>query len=390
MAEERDSGEPTEEPTARRLQKAREDGQLPRSTELTAAAVMIASMALLFGGGAWLLAHLTERFAGGFVFDRSLLETPALLPATFFRRIGESFLVILPILMLTVVVAIAASGAMGGYVFSWKAAAPKWSKLSPLQGFKRMFGLKAGVELVKAIAKFTLVALILAWVVSDSLTTLTTIGRMNLQPALGLAGDLIARSALLVSLALALIALIDVPYQRYDFFKRMRMTKQEVRDEMKDVEGRPEVRAQIRRRQREIATNKMMGRVKEADVVITNPEHFAVALSYDPSGDGAPIVVAKGPDHVALRIRSEATAHGVHVFESPELARALYFTTEVDHPVPEDLYYAVAQVIAYVFGLASMRRDGSQVRRPSPTVPESMRYDAQGRRPGEMAAAEAT
>jgi flagellar biosynthesis protein FlhB len=379
MAEERDSGERTEEPTARRLQKARDDGQVPRSTELTAAAVVIAAMGLFFGGGAWLFGSLSETFASGFAFDRQLIETPAMLPAFFIAKLGQSYLVILPLLLMTMLVAVAAAGSSGGFVLSWKAAAPKWSKLSPINGFKRMFGPKAGVELLKAIAKFLLVGAMLTWVVSDSLTTLTTIGRMNLQPAMALAGELIARSALLVSLALAAIAFIDVPYQHYDFTKRMRMTRQEVRDEMKDVEGRPEVRAHIRRRQREIATNKMMTRVKEADVVITNPQHFAVALSYDPSGDGAPIVVAKGPDHLALRIREEADRHGVHRFESPALARALYFTTEVDQQVPEDLYYAVAQVIAYVFSLSSMRRDGAQVRKPAPTVPRSMRFDAEGR-----------
>jgi len=385
MAEERDSGERTEEPTARRLQKAREDGQLPRSTELTAAAVVIAAMGLFLGGGAWLMGHLTEAFASGFAFDRQMIETPAMLPAFFMAKIGQSYVVILPLLLMTMVVAVGAAASNGGFVFSWKAAAPKWSKLSPISGFKRMFGLKAGVELIKAIAKFLLVGTLLAWVVNDSLTTLTTIGRMNLQPAMALAGELIARSALLVSLALAAIALIDVPYQRYDFTKRMRMTRQEVRDEMKDVEGRPEVRAFIRRRQREIATNKMMTRVKDADVVITNPQHFAVALSYDPSGDGAPIVVAKGPDHLAQRIREEAARHGVHLFEAPPLARALYFTTEVDQPVPEDLYHAVAQVIAYVFNLSSMRRDGAQVRKPVPTVPRSMRFDADGRPEAGMA-----
>ena len=179
--------------------------------------------------------------------------------------------------------------------------------------------------------------------------------------------------------ALAVIALIDEPFQRWQFMKQMRMTKQEVKDEMKDIEGRPEVKAQIRRRQREMAAGRMIDQVKNADVVITNPEHFAVALSYDPNGDSAPILLAKGADAIAARIREEAVKHGIEIFQAAPLARALYFTTEVDHPVPEDLYYAVAQVIAYVFNLASVKPGTGPLQRPKPTVPPNMQFDANGR-----------
>ena len=176
-----------------------------------------------------------------------------------------------------------------------------------------------------------------------------------------------------------LIAIIDVPFQRWQFMKQMRMTKQEIKDEMKDIEGRPEVKAQIRRRQREMATGRMIDQVKNADVVITNPEHFAVALAYDPNGDSAPILLAKGADAIAARIREEAAKHGVEIFQAAPLARALYFTTEIDHPVPEDLYYAVAQVIAYVFNLASVRPGAAPLQRPNPTVPPNMQFDSHGR-----------
>jgi flagellar biosynthetic protein FlhB len=178
---------------------------------------------------------------------------------------------------------------------------------------------------------------------------------------------------------LLVIALLDAPYQRYAFMKRMRMTKQEIKDEMKDMEGRPEVKAQIRQRQREMATARMMQKVKDADVVITNPEHFAVALSYDPTGDGAPILLAKGSDHIARVIREEAAKHGVEIFNAPPLARALYFSTKIDHPVPEALYLAVAQVIAYVFSLADIRPGVQPMMRPSPKVPPSMQFDVDGK-----------
>jgi flagellar biosynthetic protein FlhB len=174
--------------------------------------------------------------------------------------------------------------------------------------------------------------------------------------------------------------MIDVPWQKHSFTKRMRMTKQEVKDEFKQMEGSPEVKAQIRRRQREMANSRMMDRIKDADVVITNPEHFAVALEYDPTGDGAPIMVAKGSDHMAALIRAEATAHGIHLFEAAPLARAIYYTTEVEQQVPEDLYHAVAQVIAYVFSLEAASPMNPARPKPSVKVPPSMLFNPDGSR----------
>ena len=242
-----------------------------------------------------------------------------------------------------------------------------------------MFGTHAAVELLKAILKFTLVALVLWALVSRQMDAMMKLGQMALEPALAAAGWMIAESALWLSLSLMIIALIDAPYQKYSYIKRMRMTKQEVIDEMKDMEGRPEVKQQIRRRQREMANNRMLQKVKDADVVITNPEHFAVALSYDPTGDGAPILLAKGSDHMAARIREEALKHDVEMFAAPPLARALYFSTEVDYPVPESLYLAVAQVIAYVFSLADVRPGVEPMAKPNPKVPASMQFDTNGK-----------
>jgi flagellar biosynthetic protein FlhB len=377
------SEDKTEEPTSRRLSKAREDGQVARSTELPAAAVTIAAMGMLFLTGGYLVSKLAERFASGFNFDRKLVFSPNLLPALFAHEALQCFLLIVPILMLTVVVAILATGATGGFLFSLSAVAPKASKLSITAGLQRMFGIKALVELGKGILKFSLVTGVLIWVLSSNIDTLNLIGKMSLQPALKTAGDLLAKSALLMTLSLVFIALIDVPFQRWQFNKQMRMTKQEVKDEMKNSEGNPEIKAQIRRRQREMTNARMMDSVKDADVVITNPEHFAVALSYDPNGDSAPTLLAKGADEMAARIRAEATKHGIEIFQAAPLARALYFTTEIDHPVPEDLYYAVAQVIAYVFNLSSIRPGAPPMQRPQPKVPESMLFDTNGKRPSD-------
>jgi flagellar biosynthetic protein FlhB len=232
--------------------------------------------------------------------------------------------------------------------------------------------------LLKSIIKFTLIGSVLWILVTRHLGELLHMGEMSLQPALEAAGLLIAESALWLSLCLLFIALIDAPYQRYAFIKRMRMTKQEIKDEMKDMEGKPEVKAKIRQRQREMSNARMIQKVKDADVVITNPEHFAVALSYDPAGDGAPILLAKGADHIAAKIREEAKLHGIEIFSSPALARAIYFTTETDRSIPEALYYAVAQVLAYVFNLAQIRPGVQPMQRPAPKLPKDMQFDADG------------
>jgi len=380
-----DAQDRTEKPTARRLSRARDEGQVPRSPEVASAAVVIAALLTILMTGSWMAQRLAGHFASGFVFDRKTLERPLLMPAYFADQVLVAFMVILPILVITAVVAVVASGLTGGFLFSPGAVAPKGDKLNPLNGLKRMFGPQAAVELIKALLKFSLVFAALWITVSLRMPELLKVGEMALEPAMALAGKVIAESVLAVSLALALIAAIDAPYQRYAFFKRMRMTKQEVKDEMKDIEGRPEVKAKIRRRQREIAMARMMQRVKDADVVITNPEHFAVALEYDPSGDGAPILVAKGGDFMAAQIREEAARHGIHLFAAPELARALYFTTEPERPIPEALYHAVAQVIAYVFSLEGAQPGYAGMQRPRPVVPASMRFDANGQRTADPA-----
>ena len=374
-----DEAQRTEEPTARRLSRARDEGQVARSVELSAAAVMFAATLMIFTmGGAW-LKLLSGYFAAGFTFDRKLLETPALLPAAFANQLIHAFILVLPVMLLTLGVAILASGATGGFLFSLSAVLPKFSKLSPLAGMKRMFGPAAAMELFKAVLKFTIVSTVLVLLINKHFSELLMLGSMGLKPGLALAGSLITESALWLTFSLIFIAMIDVPYQRFSFMKRMRMTKQEIRDEMKDMEGQPEVKAQIRRRQREVANARMMQKVKDADVIITNPEHFAVALSYDPTSDGAPILIAKGADHMAARIREEAKTHSVEIFSAPQLARALYFTTNVDQPIPDALYYAVAQVIAYVFSLGQVRPGVSQMARPKPQIPASMLFDADGK-----------
>ena len=250
MAEQETTEEKTEEPTAKRLQKAREDGQVARSQELSVAAMMIgvASFMYLFGGA--LIVNVADIFQSGFIFDRRDIYSESLLPFTFGSHAVGSFTSILPIFLLALVIAVLAAGIIGGYNFSLKAIAPKSSKLNPLNGFKRMFGTQALVNLAKALAKFGLVGGVLYLVVKDRFNDLIALGFMELKPAMADAGELIGLGAVLVTLTLIIAAAIDVPYQIYEHNKKLKMSKQEVKDELKDTEGRPEVKAQIRRKQR--------------------------------------------------------------------------------------------------------------------------------------------
>ncbi len=380
------AAERTEQPTARRLGKAREEGRVPRSTDLTAAAVTVVSMLVLSLAGAWLVAGLSGLFRAGFSLDTKALASPHLMLGAMGEQFMAAFGYALPVMLITMAVAIVSSTVTGGFLFSLKAVAPHFSKLDPMAGLKRIFGTHAMIELAKAVLKFTLVGTVLVLVLRSHMAELALLGRMGLEPALAATGRLVMDSALWVTLALLLIAAIDVPLQRYQFMRGMRMSKQEIKEEMKEAEVSPEVRGKIRARQREISMAKMMRRVKDADVIITNPDHFAVALSYDPTADAPPILVAKGIDHVAQRIRAEGSQQGVMVFEAPPLARALYYTTELEHPVPEELYFAVAQVIAYVYSLAEVRPGTPPALRPVPRVPRSMWFDAQGQKLGEQEA----
>jgi flagellar biosynthetic protein FlhB len=376
MADE--SAEKTEEPTGRRLEKARSEGQLPRSIELPVAAMSLGAVGFFSLMGGWLFNGMSQLFVSQLEFDRKITDKAELLPGLFAQAIVDAFLLILPIMLMMYFIAIVSTVLSGGMVFSMGMVAPKFSKLNPLSGLQRIFGTKALIELVKAIAKFVVVGGILLLQVSNHMDELLNLANMDLNQAMAIAGKLIVEACFWLAMGLVLIALADVPIQQYQVHKKLMMSRQEVRDEMKDSEGRPEVKQKIKQRQREMANNKMMAKVKDADVVITNPQHFAVALAYDPNGEGAPILLAKGSDEMARRIREEAQAHAVELFPAPELARALYFTTQVDEPIPEGLYHAVAQVIAYVFSLNQSYAAGEGVLKPVPVVPENMRFDSNG------------
>ena len=373
-----DSSERTEEPTAQRLKKAREEGQVARSVELSTAAILVAATLFFSLSGSYLFHRLGALFTNQLQFDRKVMDKAELLPAIFFQSIIDGFVMILPIMVLLAVVALLSTVMSGGLIFSPKMMLPKFSKLDPMAGLARMFGLKALIELCKTFLKFLVISLILWMAITNNIEDLVTLNRMDLGTAISHAGTMILDACFWMSMGLVVIAIADVPLQHYQVNKKLKMTRQEIKDEMKNAEGRPEVKATIRRRQREMANNRMMDNVKDADVVITNPQHFAVALSYDPNSDGAPTLVAKGTDDLAKRIRERAKENSVYIFEAPELARALYFTTKLDNPIHEGLYHVVAQVIAYVFSLNQSYAPGEGLVKPTLRIPDNMRYDENG------------
>ncbi len=380
MADQQDeSQEKTEEPTARRLSKAREEGQIARSTEITIAASVISVAIYIYLFGSSLLGNVANIFARGLVFDSLAVLEPQVAAGRLADAMIEALFTILPILILTGVLVLVCSGLIGGYNFSWKSLQPKASKFNPIAGFKRMFGMQALVNLGKSIAKFLLVGGVTYFLIDASITEFAEISLMALEPGLTASASILTTAFLVASSTLIIIALIDAPYQVYQHNQKMKMSLKEVKDERKDTEGSPEVKQRIRQKQREVSAARMLEAIAEADVVITNPEHFAVALAYDPSSEDPPKVVAKGADLMAERIRERAGEEGVPLFQSPVLARALFFTTEIEAFIPEPLFEAVAQVIAYIFNINSINRSSSLRDKPVPRVPDNMVFDSEGR-----------
>ena len=381
MADENDDGqEKTEEPTGKRLSKARDEGQIARSSEINIAASVISVALFLFLFGKSLLGNVANVFATGLVFDAQSVLEPQVAAGRLDDAMLEVFFAILPLLLLSASVVVVCSGLIGGYNFSWKALQPKASKFNPIAGLKRMFGTRSLVELAKAIAKFALVGGVAYILITSSISEFSEISRMAFEPGISASASLVTTAFLVAATTLIIIALIDAPYQAYKHNQQLKMTKKEVKDERKDTDGSPEVKQRIRQKQREVYTARMLEAVAEADVVITNPEHFAVALAYDPSSDDPPRVVAKGADFTAQRIRERAAEEGVPLFQSPVLARALFFTTEIQGFIPEALFEAVAQVIAYIFNINSINRSDPVYAKPVPRVPDNMVFDSDGRK----------
>jgi flagellar biosynthetic protein FlhB len=353
-----DSAERTELPTQKRIDEARKKGQIPRSIELnTAAVVLVAGGALYFLGGR-LAGGLSDLMRTGLSIPREQALDESLAISAFGGSMLNALLTCAPLLGLTVIAALAAPLVIGGWNLSPGVLAPDFSRLSPLAGFRRMFSARGLVELSKAFLKFLLVAAIaiaFLWMKTDDLLAL---GSQPVLAAVGQAVSLSGQAFLFLAAALAIIAAIDVPYQLYQHSQSLKMTRQEIREEMKESEGSPEIKGRIRQVQESMARRRMMQEVPKADVVVVNPTHFAVALRYDEKRMRAPIVVAKGADEIAARIREVASEHLIPIFEAPPLARALYRHVALNDPVPANLYVAVAQVLTYIYHVRAAQRSG--------------------------------
>ena len=351
--------ERTEQATPKRLEEARKKGQIPRSTELSMAAVCIAAAAAIYTMGDAAAGKLAELMRGSLTLSaqQSVGEGvvwPALMDAGL-----RALWIILPILGATFIAALAAPLAIGGWNFSGQALMPKFSKLNPAAGLGRMFSARGTVELGKGIAKVFVVSMI-AWVLLKGMTPqMMGLSSEPLQGAISHAAALAGYSLLVLCFGLVAIAAFDVPFQLWQHAKDLRMTREEVREEYKESEGSPETRGRIREAQRALARGRMLQDVPKADVVITNPTHFAVALRYDEAKNRAPIVVAKGTELLALKIREIATENHVPIVEAPPLARALHKSVEIGHEVPAALYVTVAQVLTYVYQLKAARERGA-------------------------------
>lgn len=350
MADDNDL-ERTEPASPKRLQKAREEGQVARSQELTTFALLMAASASLWGIGSFIIQKLTVMLESGLRVEREVVFDPALLAPRFFSLMLDGLLAIAPLLGCLLIVALLSPMLLSGWLFSTKALVPDFKRLNPANGFKRIFSSRGLVELIKAIAKAAVIGGVAAAIIwSHKQDVLDLIG-MSMDSSLAGIGRLIGMTFMLIVGAMVLLVLIDVPFQLWNHARQLRMSKEDLRKENKEDEGDPQIKGRIRSMQREMARRRMMAEVPKADVVVTNPTHYAVALKYQDRSMRAPKVIAKGSQLVAARIRELATEHHIPILEVPPLARALYHHVELDSEIPETLYTAVAHVLAYVFQL---------------------------------------
>lgn len=351
--------ERTEQATPKRLEEARKRGQVPRSTELSTAAVTIAAAATIYALGKGTAGQFADLMRSALALDAQRAMDAQMLWPALRDTAARAIWIVLPILGATFVAALVAPLAIGGWNFSGEALIPQFSRLNPATGLGRVFSSRGLVELGKGIAKVLVVAVTGYTLLKGMTPQITGLSSEPVNGAISHSAALAGYSLLVLCCGLAIIAAVDVPFQMWQHAKDLRMTREEIKEEFKESEGSPETRGRIREAQRALARGRQLQEVPKADVVITNPTHFAVALRYDDQKMRAPIVVAKGTDLLALKIREIATENGVAVVEAPPLARALHRSVEIGREVPAALYVAVAQVLTYVFQLKAARERGA-------------------------------
>jgi len=374
MAEESDL-EKTEQPSQQRLDKAREEGQVARSRELTTFVLLLAGGAGLWLMGSAIMQKLVKVLRDGLTLDKRMIYDPEHLLPHLHTLSFDALLALLPFLFILLLAAALSPLLLNGWLFTLQPLQPNFSKLNPLAGIGRMFSTNSLVELLKAIAKALVVGGVGAWVIWHNKDAVMLLMTQPLEAAIPQLGNLLWGCFIAIMGGLLLIAAIDVPFQLYEHNKKLMMTKEEVRQEAKESEGNPEVKGRIRKMQREMAQRRMMSEIPTADVVVTNPTHYSVALRYSETGMRAPIVVAKGSLLTAARIREIALENGVPILEAPPLARALYKHTEIGDAIPEALYTAVAEVLAYIYKLRRYRKEGGEQPKEPSALPVPAELD---------------
>jgi len=368
--------ERTEQPTAKRLNDARKKGQIARSRELNTTAVLLAGGGGMIFMGDTIMSGLRDIMVNGLTLERDVLFNPDSLLALFSGSVADALLILLPLFALLVVVALLVPMALGGFSFSLEALAFKAEKLDPIKGIGKIFAWRGVVELLKALAKFVIVAAVVVAYLDFNTDKLLHLGELSIDVALVETAYLVFWGFLFTSCALIVVTVVDVPFQIWDHNKQLMMTLQEVKDEYKETDGRPEVKQHIRQVQMEMAERRMMQEVPKADVVITNPTHYAVALKYDQTSMGAPRVVAKGADLIAAEIRKVAKENNVPIAAAPPLTRALFYSTELNDEIPAGLYLAVAQVLAYVYQLDKRHKaSNDEITLPDVPIPDDLQHD---------------
>ncbi|MFT5294174.1 MAG: flagellar biosynthetic protein FlhB [Colwellia sp.] len=372
-----DSGEKTEEPTAKKLSEARKKGQIARSKDLGTMFVLVGSAVAIMLVGSMLTESLALIMRRLFTLTR---EEVMDIHALYGVLRGTVTHLIAPLAWIFVIIMIAAfigNTMLGGMSFSAEAMAPKLSKMSPLAGFKRMFGVKAIVELIKSLLKFFVVFIVAYLLLSSLFDEILGLSLEAIPLNFEHAVTMLQWMFLVLALSIGIIAAIDAPYQTWDHTRQLKMTKQEIKDENKNTEGSPEIKGRIRRAQYEMSQRRMMQDVPDSDVVITNPTHYAVALKYDLEQGGAPMLVAKGIDQMAIHIRTIAKENNVEIIASAALARSLYYCAETNEEIPEELFAAVAQVLAFIFQLNEHKK--GKAKKPTPIaknlpIPDDFKY----------------
>lgn len=382
MAEEDDSGqEKTEEASARKIEKAREEGQIPRSRDLTTTAVLLLAAIGIYIFADFIGKKLIGLTQANFVISREAIFDPNAMIGHLVAAIFDGLLSIAPLMAVLLIASILGPIALGGWIFSSKALEPKLSRMDPIAGIKRMFSMHSLIELAKALGKVLLILWATVLLLQFYAQDMFRLSDESIGNAIVHSLEISILATIALSVTTILIAAIDIPIQIYQYNQKLKMSRQDLKDEAKDTDGKPEVKGRIRQLQREMAQRRMMGNVPQADVVITNPDHFSVALRYDPEKMDVPVLLAKGGDHIAMKIREIANANKIEIIQSPVLARAIFYTTDVDQEIPSGLYLAVAQVLAYVFQLRNYRKGkGDRPQYPrNINVPRDMRYNTKGK-----------